>query len=130
MKSSCSERRARRRARHPGNPRMTVRTFTRPGRGRPRWRGGDAGARMALPMTVVVPEPERRFDPQEPADVLIAHLDASRDGLSAREAQRRLEQFGPNVISRREGAAHCGSSPRSSRTHSPSCSGRRGCCRR
>ncbi|MEA2324433.1 MAG: Cation transporter/ATPase, N-terminus [Solirubrobacteraceae bacterium] len=81
-------------------------------------------------MTVVVPEPERRFDPQEPADVLIAHLDASRDGLSAREAQRRLEQFGPNVISRREGAAHCGSSPRSSRTHSPSCSGRRGCCRR
>ncbi|HZE06680.1 MAG TPA: cation-transporting P-type ATPase, partial [Solirubrobacteraceae bacterium] len=39
-------------------------------------------------------------DPQERIDSLLAHLATRQDGLSSREAQRRLTQYGPNVISR------------------------------
>ncbi|WP_249021558.1 cation-transporting P-type ATPase [Conexibacter sp. S30A1] len=39
-------------------------------------------------------------DPQERIDSLLAHLGTRSTGLSAREAARRLTQFGPNVISR------------------------------
>src|SRR5688572_16229288 len=53
-------------------------------------------------VSTVVSEPAPQLDPEEPADVLLAHLGSSRAGLSARVARRRLEQFGPNVITRRE----------------------------
>jgi calcium-translocating P-type ATPase len=43
------------------------------------------------------------FDPQERIDVLLAHLGTRPDGLSSREAERRLTQFGPNEITRRAG---------------------------
>jgi magnesium-transporting ATPase (P-type) len=39
-------------------------------------------------------------DPQERIDALPAHLGTRAEGLSSREAQRRLLQFGANAISR------------------------------
>jgi magnesium-transporting ATPase (P-type) len=39
-------------------------------------------------------------DPQERVDQLLAHLGTRAAGLSSREAQRRLAQFGANEISR------------------------------
>ena len=49
---------------------------------------------------------ERTIDPRERADLLLRDLRSSRSGLSPREAQRRLDQYGPNEIRRREGAGH------------------------
>ena len=48
----------------------------------------------------------RAIDPRERADLLLRDLRSSRSGLSPREAQRRLDQYGPNEIRRREGAGH------------------------
>ncbi|MGZ4239826.1 MAG: HAD-IC family P-type ATPase [Solirubrobacteraceae bacterium] len=45
-------------------------------------------------------------DPLERADLLLRDLRSSRSGLTPREAQRRLDQYGPNEIRRREGAGH------------------------
>ena len=42
-------------------------------------------------------------DPEERIDSLLRDLGASRSGLESREAERRLTQFGPNVLSRRGG---------------------------
>ena len=42
-------------------------------------------------------------DPQQRIDSLLAHLGTRAEGLSSREAQRRLAQFGPNEISRAAG---------------------------
>ncbi len=44
-----------------------------------------------------------RFDPTEPAEVLLRDLRASRNGLGRREAERRLLAYGPNVLTRRGG---------------------------
>jgi magnesium-transporting ATPase (P-type) len=41
--------------------------------------------------------------PEEPPDLLLRHLHASRQGLSSREAARRLVQYGPNELRRRGG---------------------------
>jgi calcium-translocating P-type ATPase len=49
---------------------------------------------------------ERTIDPRERADLLLRDLRSSRSGLSPREAQRRLDQYGPNEIRRREGPGH------------------------
>jgi calcium-translocating P-type ATPase len=49
---------------------------------------------------------EERVDPEERIDLLLTHLGTRRDGLSPREAARRLEQHGPNEITRREGQGH------------------------
>jgi calcium-translocating P-type ATPase len=43
-----------------------------------------------------------RFDPEEEISLLLRDLGTSRQGLSPREATRRLEQHGPNEIRRRE----------------------------
>jgi calcium-translocating P-type ATPase len=43
-------------------------------------------------------------DAEEAADLLLRDLRSSRLGLSAREAQRRLVQYGPNQLRRRGGA--------------------------
>jgi calcium-translocating P-type ATPase len=43
------------------------------------------------------------LDPEERIDLLLRHLNTSAEGLSEREAARRLEQHGPNEIRRREG---------------------------
>ena len=56
-------------------------------------------------MTVTVPEPTPAVDPEEPPDLLFAHLATTPDGLSQREAERRLSQFGPNVIARAAGTS-------------------------
>jgi magnesium-transporting ATPase (P-type) len=45
-------------------------------------------------------------DPLERTDLLLRDLRSSRSGLSLRDAQRRLDQYGPNEIRRREGAGH------------------------
>ncbi|HEY1277670.1 MAG TPA: HAD-IC family P-type ATPase, partial [Thermoleophilaceae bacterium] len=42
-------------------------------------------------------------DPEERVDLLLRDLRSSRSGLSSREAERRLVQFGPNVLTRRGG---------------------------
>jgi magnesium-transporting ATPase (P-type) len=42
-------------------------------------------------------------DPQERIDALLSHLGTRAEGLSSREAQRRLLQFGANAISRPAG---------------------------
>jgi calcium-translocating P-type ATPase len=44
-------------------------------------------------------------DPQERIDSLLAHLGTRPEGLSSREAQRRLAQYGPNQITRAAGPA-------------------------
>jgi calcium-translocating P-type ATPase len=47
-------------------------------------------------------EAESRLDPEEELGLLLRDLGTSREGLSPREAARRLEQHGPNEIRRRE----------------------------
>lgn len=47
--------------------------------------------------------PAGQVDPEERIDLLLRDLRAARSGLSSREADRRLVQFGPNVLSRRGG---------------------------
>ncbi|HEX2741077.1 MAG TPA: cation-transporting P-type ATPase [Rubrobacter sp.] len=42
------------------------------------------------------------LDPEERLDLLLGHLGTRRQGLSEREAARRLEQHGPNEIRRRK----------------------------
>jgi magnesium-transporting ATPase (P-type) len=42
-------------------------------------------------------------DATESAELLVQHLRSSREGLSSREAARRLLQYGPNALSRRGG---------------------------
>jgi calcium-translocating P-type ATPase len=42
-------------------------------------------------------------DPTEQAELLVRHLHSSPDGLSSREAARRLLQYGPNELRRRSG---------------------------
>ena len=42
-------------------------------------------------------------DPTEAVELLLRHLKSSSDGLTSREAQRRLVQFGPNELKRRGG---------------------------
>jgi calcium-translocating P-type ATPase len=43
------------------------------------------------------------IDPEERIDLLLRHLNTRREGLRGREAGDRLEQFGPNEITRRAG---------------------------
>ena len=50
-----------------------------------------------------MPEAGPNFDPEERLDLLLRDLRASRDGLSQREAERRLLSFGPNRLERRGG---------------------------
>ncbi|MGZ5309739.1 MAG: cation-translocating P-type ATPase [Solirubrobacterales bacterium] len=45
---------------------------------------------------------EPQLDPEERLDVLFQHLGTRPDGLGSREAARRLRQYGPNEIRRRE----------------------------
>ena len=45
-------------------------------------------------------------DPEERVDALLRDLRTTRDGLSAREVDRRLIQYGRNEITRRQGAGH------------------------
>jgi magnesium-transporting ATPase (P-type) len=46
---------------------------------------------------------EVRFNPEERIDLLLRDLRASRNGLSSREAERRLLAHGPNELERRRG---------------------------
>ncbi len=46
------------------------------------------------------------IDPEERLDLLLGHLGTRRSGLRSREAARRLEQYGPNEIRRRERVSH------------------------
>jgi calcium-translocating P-type ATPase len=52
---------------------------------------------------LAVTEPPAGLDPTEAAERLLRRLKSSRMGLSSREAQRRLVQFGPNELTRRGG---------------------------
>ncbi|WP_371402655.1 cation-transporting P-type ATPase [Kribbella sp. NBC_00662] len=47
-------------------------------------------------------------DPREPADRLFRDLRTAPQGLSSREAQRRLETYGPNELTRRRGSSWVG----------------------
>jgi magnesium-transporting ATPase (P-type) len=53
---------------------------------------------MSLPAPAVA-----EIDAEESLEVLLRDLRSSREGLSEREAQRRLVQYGPNALSRRGG---------------------------
>ena len=57
-------------------------------------------------MTALDPpvSPLRNGNPQEPAEMLLRDLRAAPSGLSAREAKRRLVEFGPNELRRRGGS--------------------------
>ena len=48
-------------------------------------------------------EPRGAIDPTERIDLLLRDLRGALSGLSSREAARRLDQFGPNVLVRRGG---------------------------
>ncbi len=48
-------------------------------------------------------EPAAQLDPEQHLQVLLRRLRARRGGLSSREAQRRLVQYGPNELRRRGG---------------------------
>jgi calcium-translocating P-type ATPase len=52
---------------------------------------------------VVQDPPAADQDGTERVDLLLGHLAASDSGLTAREAERRLLQYGPNVLRRRGG---------------------------
>ncbi len=54
-------------------------------------------------MTEPTPVQGSEVDVEEAAELLLRDLRSSREGLSAREAQRRLIQYGPNELSRRGG---------------------------
>lgn len=47
-------------------------------------------------------EPNLQLDPEEELGLLLRDLGTTREGLSRREAERRLAQHGPNEIARRE----------------------------
>ena len=64
-------------------------------------------------------------DPRGPLDALIRDLRTREQGLSSREAKRRLVAYGANELVRRRDAAGRGSSPRSSRIRWRCCSGGR-----
>ncbi|MFI5696411.1 HAD-IC family P-type ATPase [Kribbella sp. NPDC051586] len=53
--------------------------------------------------TTDVPAADLTSDPREPADRLFRDLRTSANGLTGREAQRRLEAYGPNELTRRRG---------------------------
>ena len=46
---------------------------------------------------------EQQLDPREPRSILLRHLEAAPEGLSEREALRRLAAHGPNELRRRQG---------------------------
>jgi calcium-translocating P-type ATPase len=48
-------------------------------------------------------EPDESLDPEEAIGLLLRDLKATSEGLSSREAERRLAQFGPNQLRRRGG---------------------------
>jgi calcium-translocating P-type ATPase len=52
-------------------------------------------------MVTQAPERATAIDPEEAIGRLLHHLGTRREGLSTREAERRLEQFGANRIERR-----------------------------
>ncbi|HMA27065.1 MAG: cation-translocating P-type ATPase [Solirubrobacterales bacterium] len=49
---------------------------------------------------------EPQLNPEERLDLLLQHLGARTAGLGSREAARRLQQYGPNEIRRRERRSH------------------------
>ena len=51
----------------------------------------------------VAPSPGRKIDPEERLELLLGDLRTSAHGLTQREAERRLIQFGPNRLERRGG---------------------------
>jgi calcium-translocating P-type ATPase len=53
-----------------------------------------------------LPERGDRIDPEQRLELVFRRLGTSRAGLSSREARRRLEQHGPNLIERRQGPSH------------------------
>ena len=57
----------------------------------------------ALEAPASAPDGQAAADPLEPVGQLFRDLRSSRDGLSGREAARRLEVSGPNELSRRTG---------------------------
>ncbi|HEX8752527.1 MAG TPA: cation-transporting P-type ATPase [Solirubrobacterales bacterium] len=59
--------------------------------------------RPAAPGAPADAEPAPGFDPQERVELLLRDLRTSRQGLSAREAERRLLSHGPNQLERRGG---------------------------
>ncbi|MBK5115938.1 MAG: hypothetical protein JJE23_03355 [Thermoleophilia bacterium] len=63
---------------------------------------GQTGAGGELSKGIVAePGPRAQLvDPEERVDLLLRHLATRRDGLHAREAARRLEQYGSNEIRR------------------------------
>jgi calcium-translocating P-type ATPase len=58
---------------------------------------------MPSTVSVQLDSSEPSPDPTEQAELLVSHLRSSREGLSSREAARRLVQYGPNALSRRGG---------------------------
>ncbi|MFF0341652.1 cation-translocating P-type ATPase [Kribbella sp. NPDC004875] len=58
--------------------------------------------------TTDVPATGLTNDPREPADRLFRDLRTTANGLTGREAQRRLEAYGPNELTRRQGNGWAG----------------------
>ena len=58
---------------------------------------------MAQPVTGLAPDTDSAVNPQESIDRLLRDLRTRREGLSDREAARRLVVFGPNELIRRHG---------------------------
>ena len=90
----------------PGRASRGTRTYA------PGW--GEQASRMLSGMPSLSTSPRRGArpdagpqappDPLEPLVRLFRDLGSSRDGLSAREAARRLEVYGPNELTRRGGS--------------------------
>ncbi len=51
-------------------------------------------------------EAEPHVDPEERLELLLQHLGTRTSGLGRRQAERRLQQYGPNEIRRREERSH------------------------
>ena len=53
--------------------------------------------------TATAEAPDQALDVEESIDVLLRDLRTSREGLSSADAQRRVQQYGPNELQQREG---------------------------
>ncbi|MER6216971.1 cation-transporting P-type ATPase [Streptomyces sp. NPDC001674] len=85
---------------------------------------------MAVPGEPGVAEPASvSLDPEERVELLLRDLRSTREGLTAREAARRLVHYGPNMLRRRGGRRWPVSWRGSSRILWRRCCGRRRCWR-
>ena len=75
------------------------------------WSGSPTGAPLDSQLGAMLPAMTNVGDPREAVELLLRDLRARPEGLSSREADRRLVAYGPNELGRRGAGAGRASSP-------------------